>query len=1355
MADYSNGYYLGMDIGTDSVGWAVTDGLYHVLKYKGNAMWGISLFDAANQAAERRSFRTARRRLDRKNQRELLLQELFAKEISNVDTQFYLRRKESALWAEDRTASETGILGMLMTDKQYHFKYPTIHHLITELMSSSEPHDIRLVFIACSYILAHRGHFFMEVDVENVDKVTDFTQVMNDLFNWYDSQELPRPFECEIDEFGDILKNERRISERERKFKELLWGGKKPEKSDDCPDALLMIKLISGSKNVKLSELFGNEAYEELEHNAICLGNADFDEILEALYSELDGEDASLIKILKAIYDWSQLVNILHGRKYISEAKVDLYEQHRHDLELLKRLVRKYLPKKYSEVFRTADKKLSNYVRYSGNVKSADISRLDKFEKASSEDFCRYIKGLFKGVTPASEDKNDFDYMIDKLELNNFCPKQVNGDNRVIPYQLYYCELKKILENAEKYLPFLSESDEYGSVSDKILSIMQFRVPYYVGPLASGGKHAWITRKTGRITPWNFNDMVDRDNSENDFIRRMTATCTYAAGEDVLPKNSLLYTKFMVLNEINNIRINGQRIDSQTKQGLFENVFMQNRKVTAKKIREYLVSQGKFIEGKDKLDGIDITVKSSLKPWIDFRNLINRGILTEEQAEEIILRITATTDKGRLKKWLISNYHLSTDDAVYISKLGYTDFGRLSEKLLNGIVVTDPVSGEVKEGTIIEAMWNGCENLMELLSAKHGYYAVLEQMNSEYYAEHKKSIMERLSDMYVPTAVRRSVVRSIEIASELKKLTGRAPDKIFIEMARDNSGDLKGKRTISRKAKVREYLKAMKADELIAELDSKSEGELRGDKLYLYFMQLGKCMYSGEPIDLESLATKAYDIDHIFPQSRVKDDSIDNRVLVKSELNGAKSDEYPIDKEIRSKMRDYWDMLHKNGLISDKKYERLTRSTPFTDEELADFINRQLVETRQSTKAVSVLLKEMFPESEIVYVKAGIVSEFRHQYDLLKCREVNDLHHAKDAYLNIVLGNVFDVMFTKNPINFIRENNGKKRYYSMKIEKLLANDIQRGGITAWKKDETLEVVKKQMAKNNIRFVRYSFCQKGALFDQMPLRKGNFGQIPRKAGLDKNKYGAYQKATISYYHLVKYIESKKTIVSIIPVELRLASKLTDIQAIRAYCANELGIDNAQVLLNGRKIKVNTLFDIDGFRVSLSCRSNDRIWFKSGMQLVLPQKYELYVNRISSFCEKVSEAAKSKAAAPAITVYDKLNTDDNLALYDILLDKVMNTAFRVLMDTPLKVLKENREHFVSLSLEDQVLALSHIVELFSCTTSSGKDLTLIKGSKSSGILNMSMLLNSKRFKVIRIIDQSPTGLIERCSENLFDL
>ena len=88
-------YYLGLDIGTGSLGWAVTDSNYQILKKHGKMLWGVRLFESAKTAEERRTFRTARRCLDRKNWRIKILQELFAEEISNTDTGFYLRMKES------------------------------------------------------------------------------------------------------------------------------------------------------------------------------------------------------------------------------------------------------------------------------------------------------------------------------------------------------------------------------------------------------------------------------------------------------------------------------------------------------------------------------------------------------------------------------------------------------------------------------------------------------------------------------------------------------------------------------------------------------------------------------------------------------------------------------------------------------------------------------------------------------------------------------------------------------------------------------------------------------------------------------------------------------------------------------------------------------------------------------------------------------------------------------------------------------------------------------------------------------------------------------------------------------------
>ena len=50
-------------------------------------------------------FRSARRRLDRRQERIQLLQEIFANEIAKVDERFFIRLLESGLWradAEDR-----------------------------------------------------------------------------------------------------------------------------------------------------------------------------------------------------------------------------------------------------------------------------------------------------------------------------------------------------------------------------------------------------------------------------------------------------------------------------------------------------------------------------------------------------------------------------------------------------------------------------------------------------------------------------------------------------------------------------------------------------------------------------------------------------------------------------------------------------------------------------------------------------------------------------------------------------------------------------------------------------------------------------------------------------------------------------------------------------------------------------------------------------------------------------------------------------------------------------------------------------------------------------------------------------
>ena len=100
--DENKEYFLGLDIGTNSVGYAVTDNKYKINKFNGKAMWGAQIFDESFTAEERRAFRSARRRLQRKKQRVELLRELFAVEIAKKDEFFYKRLDESFLYREDK-----------------------------------------------------------------------------------------------------------------------------------------------------------------------------------------------------------------------------------------------------------------------------------------------------------------------------------------------------------------------------------------------------------------------------------------------------------------------------------------------------------------------------------------------------------------------------------------------------------------------------------------------------------------------------------------------------------------------------------------------------------------------------------------------------------------------------------------------------------------------------------------------------------------------------------------------------------------------------------------------------------------------------------------------------------------------------------------------------------------------------------------------------------------------------------------------------------------------------------------------------------------------------------------------------
>lgn len=1343
--------FVGLDVGTDSVGYAVTDGHYNLLKFKGEPMWGVHLFEGAGLANERRGFRVGRRRFDRRRQRVRLLQELFAADIADIDPDFFIRIKESALYPEDSHFGVTLFNDSNYTDVDYYSEYPTIHHLISELIENPHEHDVRLVYLACVWLVVHRGHFLSEISKDNLMGVLDIGAIYDD-FEAYFGDNLPwaRP---DLSEFGRILESKQGEKRKSAALKALLFANGKLPKDGFLPNRELLIKLLSGGK-VSAQKLFDNAEYAEISDISLDKNDEDLAPVLAAL-----GDDAELILQIKALYDWSVLSGILQGEQYISKAKVAIYEQHKRDLHNLKYLLSTYLSEKYDTVFRLHSG--NNYVAYVDGIEG----KKGKKQIAQAE-FCKFVLPIIKEIVPNADDKNVHDEVLQRAELALLCPKQVNPDNRVIPHQVYWAELKKILDNAEKYLPFLCEVSDGISCKDKILSIFEFRVPYFVGPLNEHSQFAWLKRKAeGKIYPWNFEDKVDLDASEQAFIDRMTNSCTYLPDADVLPKNSLCYERFELLNELNCLTVSGERLSAGVKQCIYNDLFDGGKRVTKKAIAGYLLSNNFYTADELlTLAGVDDVIKSRLATHKSFAVLLQAGVLDKDDAERIIERRAYCESKERFAEWLAREYpDLTEKDRAYIAGLKLKDFGRLSRRLLCEIYGIESEGEQGEPMSILERMWAENVNLNEILSKRYTYAAQIEEIRKQYFAENKQSLTERLDEMYVSNAVKRPIIRAMSIVEDIVKARGKNPDKIFVEMARGAEPTKKGKKTLSRHEQLLALYEQCDSQDvrlLYEELNAMGEADkdrLQSDKLFLYYLQLGKCMYTGRPIRLSDLAGDRYNIDHIYPQSKVKDDSVwNNKVLVESELNGNKKDDYPISAEIRHSRAAWWKMLHEKKLINDEKYKRLTRNTPFSESEQWSFINRQLVETRQSTKVLAALLQERYPDSRIVYVKAGLVSEFRQEFDLLKCRTVNDLHHAKDAYLNIVVGNVYNERFTRQ---WFLENRDK---YNLKVKTLFGKEkVAANGVVLWEGASQLAQVKNLVQnKNAIHLTRYALSKRGKLFDVMPLKKGA-GLVPRKANLPAEKYGGYNGTAAAFYMLAKFRSGKKNEVMLVPVELMFAERvMADESFAEEYIKGEIGkiigkaVSELEFPLGMRQIKIGTMFEFDrSMRLCLNGKNSggSMVIMSVISPLLVGYRWEKYIKHIERFVEKKSNNEDLIYSEE----YDKISTAENTELYDILLEKLQSEPYRRQPANPAAHVLDGREKFTELDVFEQAKCLLQILIIFNRTNLC--DLSAIGASKNSGVVRMNAKLSNwqKEFSEARILDMSPSGLYVARSLNLLDL
>ena len=1173
-------YSIGLDIGTNSVGWAVITDDYKVpskkMKVLGNTdkrfikknLIGALLFDEGTTAEARRLKRTARRRYTRRKNRLRYLQEIFDEEMNKVDSSFFHRSDDSFLVPEDKRGSKYPIFATLAEEKEYHKNFPTIYHLRKQLADSKEKTDLRLIYLALAHMIKYRGHFLYEdtFDIKN----NDIQKIFNEFISIYNNT-----FE------GNSLSGQN--VQVEAIFTDKISKSAKRER---------VLKLFPDEKSTGLFSEFlklivGNQAdfkkHFDLEEKAPLQFSRDtYDEDLENLLGQIGDDFADLFLVAKKLYDAILLSGILtvtdpSTKAPLSASMIERYENHQKDLATLKQFIKNNLPEKYDEVF--SDQSKEGYAGYIDG-------------KTTQEAFYKYIKNLLSKFEGA-------DYFLEKIEREDFLRKQRTFDNGSIPHQIHLQEMNAILRRQGEHYPFLKENKE------KIEKILTFRIPYYVGPLARGNRDfAWLTRNSDQaIRPWNFEEIVDKASSAEDFINKMTNYDLYLPEEKVLPKHSLLYETFAVYNELTKVKFiaeglrDYQFLDSGQKKQIVEQLFKEKRKVTEKDIIQFLHN----VDGYDgiELKGIEKQFNASLSTYHDLLKIIkDKEFMDDSKNEEILENIVHTLtifeDREMIKQRL-AQYDSLFDEKVIkaLTRRHYTGWGKLSAKLINGIC--DKQTGK----TILDYLIDDGQinrNFMQLINDDGlSFKEIIQKAQVVGEIDDVKQVVRELSGS---PAIKKGILQSIKIVDELVKVMGHAPESIVIEMARENQTTARGKKNSQQRYKrIEDALKnlAPGLDSNILKEHPTDNIQLQNDRLFLYYLQNGRDMYTGKPLDINQLSS--YDIDHIIPQAFIKDDSLDNRVLTSSKDNRGKSDNVPR-LEVVQKRKAFWQQLLDSKLISERKFNNLTKAERggLDERDKVGFIKRQLVETRQITKHVAQILDARYNTEvnekdkknrtvKIITLKSNLVSNFRKEFRLYKIREINDYHHAHDAYLNAVVAKAILKKYPKLEPEFVYGDYQKydlKRYISRskdpkEVEKAtekyffysnLLNFFKEEvhyadgtivkrenieyskdtGEIAWNKEKDFATIKKVLSLPQVNIVKKREVQTGGFSKESILPKGNSDKlIPRKTKdilWDTTKYGGFDSPVIAYSILLiadiekgkaKKLKTVKTLVGITIME----------------------------------------------------------------------------------------------------------------------------------------------------------------------------------------------------------------------------
>ena len=609
-------------------------------------------------------------------------------------------------------------------------------------------------------------------------------------------------------------------------------------------------------------------------------------------------------------------------------------------------------------------------------AKKRGITGITSVDDAESKD------GLSTKKILSENNKLLKDKYVCEIQLQRLKEGKLRGENNRFNTSDYIKELNQIFKNQN-----ISEE-----LQNEFIEIIKSKREYYDGP---------GSEKSPTIYGQFY--MEDGKLVHVDMIEKMRGHCSIYPEELRAPKMCYTADLFNILNDLNNLKINGEHITKKDKENIINDYINKKGNITIKQLEKYFGVDKQAMSGlrEDTKKNPIITefngYKKILKVIKD--NGLNPELTNDKRVVDKIIEVL-TNKKGydeRVKSLL--DLDLKENEAKAFAKItGISGYHSLSLKVMD---------------EVIPDLLNTDYNQMQIF-----------QMNGYFSKNLEKYIGNHIpfdNDAILSSVAKRSQKEALKVTEAVIKKYGDL-DSIVIEMPRDkNSEDERNriKKTQDRNKEINDHIK-----ELVGNREINAETKL---KIRLYEQQQGKCLYTNTTINIDDLINDPYmyEIDHIIPISISFDDSLNNKVLVTHKANHDKGQRTP-----------YAYFKSGEGLINYDTFKSLVLSLNLPIKKKAyllyekdlnkfenkkEFINRNLVDTQYASRVILNTLNNYFKankkDTKVFTLRGAITSAFRKKSIINKDRSEDYKHHAVDA---LIIAGVKCMKLYDNVLNVVR-----------------------------------------------------------------------------------------------------------------------------------------------------------------------------------------------------------------------------------------------------------------------------------------------------------------------------------------------